>query len=132
MNQYKAMAIKAFQGASTVVEGAENFEILILNELNGAARDLPDAAFRMWAFVMSSPDKFGPDHWNTDIFRQELGFSAAKVSKAAQDLIKRGYLRRELTNEPGRLGRSSRWYFQTHEEVSHLANELDPTQMTSA
>jgi hypothetical protein len=132
MSNFNTIAARAIRKAPDHECAVAGIEISIIDDINSAAQNLPDAAFRMWAFAMTSTTRFGPDHWNTDVFRRDLGFSAAKVSKAARDLITAGYLRRELVNEPGTRGRSSRWFFQTYDEVSVLENELDPTEMTSA
>jgi hypothetical protein len=129
--QLKALITEAIQTAPDAYEAAEHVEVVLQNNIQNAARELPDAAFRMWTFAMVSPANLGPEHWNVDIFREALGFSAAKVSRAAQDLIKRGLLRRQLINRPGTRGRTSLWYFATYDEAAKLANELDPSEMAS-
>jgi hypothetical protein len=78
-------------------------------DLTEAVVALPDAAFRMWAYAMTH--EASPEYWSTDVFREALGFTPAKVSRTANDLIQRGYLRMEAKNIPGRRGRISYWTF---------------------
>lgn len=129
--QLKTLITEAIQAAPDACQAADHVEVVLQNNIQNAALELPDAAFRMWTFVMVSPARFGPEHWNVDVFREALGFSAAKVSKAAQDLIKRGLLRRELINKPGTRGRTSLWYFVTYDKAAELASKLGPSEMAS-
>lgn len=126
MTDFKTMLVHAARCTPSESDAIENIEVVLGNELDTPVRDLSDAAFRMWFFAIIAPDKWGPDHWSVDTFREALGFSAAKVSRAAQELMAKGFLRRELINKPGTRGRTSLWYFVNNDEAVHLADELDP------
>lgn len=101
----KGVANDPFSAAAEVQEH-------LLDDIHHAARELSDGAFRMWIFAMTSRSH-KPEDWTTEVFHRQLAIPAAKVSRCAKELIDKGYLDRELINEPGTRGRSSRWIFHT-------------------
>jgi hypothetical protein len=105
----RGIAKDPFSAASEVQER-------LLDDIQHAARELSDGAFKMWIFAMTSKSH-SPEDWTTEVFHRQLALPTAKVSRCAKELIDKGYLDRELVNEPGSRGRSSRWIFHTCDEA---------------